>query len=131
MYAVQSHLRGCCQSWRPPPVVAHAALLHKFARASASTMSLPLQINAALGELRETQSGGDHPGRRADYILFLPLQINAALGELRETQSGWTIPDTALRANMKDAIIDDFLPAYQVRGGGFDQLLEGYAKRNL
>ena len=32
-------------------------------------------------------------------------------------QSGWTIPDAALRANMKDAIIDDFLPAYKVCHG--------------
>ena len=41
--------------------------------------------------------------------------MNAALGELKEVQSGWTIPDAALRANMKDAIMDDFLPAYKVR----------------
>lgn len=41
--------------------------------------------------------------------------VNAALGVLHESQSAWTIPDAALRANMKDAILDDVLPLYEVR----------------
>lgn len=34
---------------------------------------------------------------------------------LQEQQSQWTIPDTVLRSNMKDAIAEDFLPSYNVR----------------
>jgi hypothetical protein len=41
-------------------------------------------------------------------------EVNAALAELREQQCAWTIPDAALRANLKDAIAEDFLPHYQV-----------------
>ncbi|KAK9821134.1 hypothetical protein WJX81_005577 [Elliptochloris bilobata] len=40
--------------------------------------------------------------------------VNAALGVLHESQSAWTIPDAALRANMKDALLDDVLPLYEV-----------------
>jgi hypothetical protein len=40
--------------------------------------------------------------------------INSALTELKDTQCAWTIPDAALRANMKDAICEDFLPIYKV-----------------
>lgn len=40
--------------------------------------------------------------------------INAAITELRDTQCSWTIPDASLRANMKDAIAEDFVPLYKV-----------------
>lgn len=42
-------------------------------------------------------------------------EINAALTELHDAQSTWTIPDPALKANMKDAVAEDFLPLYKVR----------------
>ena len=38
-----------------------------------------------------------------------------AVKGLQEQQSQWTIPDTVLRSNMKDAIAEDFLPSYNVR----------------
>ena len=41
-------------------------------------------------------------------------EINAAITDLRDSQCAWTIPDAALRANMKDAIAEDFLPPYKV-----------------
>ena len=41
-------------------------------------------------------------------------QISTALTELRDTQSAWTIPDASLRANMKDAVAEDFVPLYKV-----------------
>ena len=41
-------------------------------------------------------------------------EINAAISELRDTQCSWTIPDASLRANMKDAIAEDFVPLYKV-----------------
>lgn len=37
------------------------------------------------------------------------------LQTLQEQQRQWTIPDTLLQSNMKDAIAEDFLPAYKVR----------------
>ncbi len=40
--------------------------------------------------------------------------VNAAITELRDTQCSWTIPDASLRANMKDAIAEDFVPLYKV-----------------
>ena len=40
-------------------------------------------------------------------------EINAAMSELRDTQCSWTIPDASLRANMKDAIAEDFVPLYK------------------
>lgn len=43
-------------------------------------------------------------------------EINAALAELRDTQCAWTIPDASLRANMKDAVAEDFVPLYKVGG---------------
>ncbi|KAK9812710.1 hypothetical protein WJX72_002444 [[Myrmecia] bisecta] len=39
--------------------------------------------------------------------------LNTAISALHESQSQWTIPDPLLRANMKDAIAQDFLPFYQ------------------
>ena len=42
-------------------------------------------------------------------------QVNGALGELREALCAWTIPDAALRGNLKDAVTEDFLPHYKVR----------------
>ena len=36
------------------------------------------------------------------------------LQSLQEQQQQWTIPDTLLQSNMKDAIAEDFLPAYKV-----------------
>ena len=41
-------------------------------------------------------------------------EINTALTELRDAQCTWTIPDPALKANMKDAVGEDFLPVYKV-----------------
>lgn len=41
-------------------------------------------------------------------------EINTALTELRDAQTTWTIPDAALKANMKDAVAEDFLPVYKV-----------------
>ena len=38
-----------------------------------------------------------------------------AVQSLQEQQHQWTIPDTLLRSNMKDAIAEDFLPSYHVR----------------
>ena len=38
--------------------------------------------------------------------------VHAAVQGLQEQQSQWTIPDTLLRSNMKDAIAEDFLPSY-------------------
>ena len=40
--------------------------------------------------------------------------VNAAMTELRDTQCAWTIPDAVLRSNMKDAILEDFVPLYKV-----------------
>jgi hypothetical protein len=42
-------------------------------------------------------------------------EVNTALTELRDAQCTWTIPDPALKANMKDAVAEDFLPLYKVR----------------
>ena len=39
-------------------------------------------------------------------------RVHAAVQGLQEQQSQWTIPDTLLRSNMKDAIAEDFLPSY-------------------
>lgn len=44
-------------------------------------------------------------------------EINTALTELRDAQCTWTIPDPALKANMKDAVAEDFLPLYKVCSG--------------
>ncbi|BDA42170.1 Exocyst complex component EXO70A1 [Coccomyxa sp. Obi] len=41
-------------------------------------------------------------------------EINTALTELRDAQCTWTIPDPALKANMKDAVAEDFLPVYKM-----------------
>ncbi|EIE20659.1 Exo70 exocyst complex subunit [Coccomyxa subellipsoidea C-169] len=41
-------------------------------------------------------------------------EINTALTELRDAQCTWTIPDPALKANMKDAVAEDFLPLYKM-----------------
>lgn len=51
-------------------------------------------------------------------------QISTALTELRDTQSAWTIPDASLRANMKDAVAEDFVPLYKVsrRGNLLEQM---------
>ncbi len=42
-------------------------------------------------------------------------EINAAMSELRDSQCSWTIPDASLRANMKDAVAEDFVPLYKVK----------------
>lgn len=42
-----------------------------------------------------------------------------AVQSLQEQQRQWTIPDTLLRSNMKDAIAEDFLPSYHVRHAYF------------
>lgn len=47
-------------------------------------------------------------------------EINTALAELRDTQCSWTIPDASLRANMKDAVAEDFVTLYKVRFCGQD-----------
>ncbi|KAK9901547.1 hypothetical protein WJX75_001553 [Coccomyxa subellipsoidea] len=41
-------------------------------------------------------------------------EVNTALTELRDAQCTWTIPDPALKANMKDAVAEDFLPLYKM-----------------
>ena len=40
-------------------------------------------------------------------------QLSMALAAMEETQSGWAIPDLVLRANLRDALSDDFLPLYE------------------
>ena len=41
--------------------------------------------------------------------------MNAALDMLVDQQRGWRVPDHALRANLHDAIVEDFVTAYRVR----------------
>ena len=43
------------------------------------------------------------------------VQVNAALEALHQTQRGWVVPDSALKAGLKDRIYSHFLPAYSVR----------------
>lgn len=39
--------------------------------------------------------------------------IGNALAAMEAEQSGWTIPDGVLRANLRDALSEDFLPPYE------------------
>ncbi len=39
--------------------------------------------------------------------------VSAALGATEAEQGGWTIPDGVLRANLRDALAEDFLPPYE------------------
>ena len=40
-------------------------------------------------------------------------RVNADIAALHVTQKAWTIPDSTLRASIKEAIYTQFLPAYQ------------------
>ena len=40
--------------------------------------------------------------------------LNMALDLLIEQQKAWRVPDQGLRANLRDAIIEDFVSAYKV-----------------
>ena len=42
------------------------------------------------------------------------VQVNAALEALHQVQRGWVVPDSALKAGLKDRIYSHFLPAYSV-----------------
>ena len=48
-----------------------------------------------------------------------PLLSLCGLQSLQEQQRQWTIPDTLLQSNMKDAIAEDFLPSYKVSMSGW------------
>lgn len=39
---------------------------------------------------------------------------NAAMERLFEQQRGWVVPDSSLRENLKDVILEDFMPSYEV-----------------
>ncbi len=41
-------------------------------------------------------------------------QLNTALDMLIDQQKGWRVPDHALRANLHDAIVEDFVTVYKV-----------------
>ena len=41
--------------------------------------------------------------------------VNATLQALHETQRTWTVPDSGLKASLKERIYANFLPHYQVR----------------
>lgn len=49
-----------------------------------------------------------------DAASFYSSSAICDLQNLQEQQKRWTIPDTLLQSNMKDAIAEDFLPAYKV-----------------
>ena len=40
--------------------------------------------------------------------------LNAALELLIDQQKGWRVADQGLRANLRDAIVEDFITVYQV-----------------
>lgn len=42
-------------------------------------------------------------------------QLNAAIDLLIDQQKGWRVPDQALRANLHDAIAEDFVIVYKVK----------------
>ncbi len=39
--------------------------------------------------------------------------MGALLAAMEEAQAGWSIPDMVLRANLRDALSEDFLPVYE------------------
>ena len=43
------------------------------------------------------------------------IQVNGALEAMHQTQRAWTVPDTGLKAALKERIYAHFLPAYNVR----------------
>ena len=42
------------------------------------------------------------------------VQVNSALEAVHQTQRAWLVPDTGLRAALKERIYANFLPAYAV-----------------
>lgn len=40
-------------------------------------------------------------------------QMGVLLGAIEDGQGGWAIPDLVLRANLRDALSEDFLPGYE------------------
>ncbi|KAL0036401.1 hypothetical protein WJX77_006182 [Trebouxia sp. C0004] len=69
-------------------------------------------------------------------IKELFLTLNGYIQGLQEQQSQWTIPDTLLRSNMKDAIAEDFLPLYNefleaYKGVEFTKSPEKYFKYSM
>ena len=40
--------------------------------------------------------------------------MNLALDALVEQQRTWSVPDVALRGNLRDAVLEDFMPTYRV-----------------
>ena len=63
--------------------------------------------------LAEPGAAGRPPDKAAARTRW--RDVNAALALIHESQSAWTIPDVVLRANMKDAILEDVLPLYEAR----------------
>lgn len=63
--------------------------------------------------LAEPGAAGRPPDKAAARARW--RDVNAALALIHESQSAWTIPDVVLRANMKDAILEDVLPLYEAR----------------
>ena len=39
--------------------------------------------------------------------------MGVLLGAIEDGQGGWAIPDLVLRANLRDALSEDFLPGYE------------------
>jgi len=66
-------------------------------------------LPASLQHVETSRAGGCN-----SYGQF-GLKLCVLCFEGQEQQSQWTIPDTLLRSNMKDAIAEDFLPSYNVR----------------